>query len=708
MRKIILIFAVCCMFVGIKRVDAGNYDTRVDIDWLSNVYANRKVGGLNYYNQVGLIYANGVLSYCLESTKFITEDTYHSTNDFSSKLTNTQKEYISLLAHYGYGYPNHLSKKYYMATQELIWEYLERIDVYFTTESKGNGSIINIDSYKQEILNLVNTHNVYPSFKDKTFTYNEGTYINTADLNGVIDRYESVENYDGFKLDSKGFSFRTTGYGTHTFRFKLKEHNQVAFLYYNGDSQTLGSFSLSNKRYFSFKIILKPMAHKLKLQKIDQYTKEPIKQAGISFKIKNEDGTYVNDGQVFTTNKDGFILTNNILPGTYIIEEIKTPNGYYGIPEMKITIDINTKLADNYFYFEYGNIPFKSKIRIKKEGLSLKDFKDNEFNYVNNSLEGIEFDVYALEDISDGYYTYYNKGDIVEHLVTNGDGVSYSKELPYGTYCIKETKTLKQYQLDDECKKVVLDKPEGTEIEYNNVDIFNERIRNKLTIKKVGEELKVKDNLFYYEEKNLENIEFNLYALEDIIEDNQIIIKKDELINVYKTNSEGIIEINDLPYGKYYLIENIPDIYENKDNKYEFEFSENNVNHEIKINNYLKKGSILITKVDVETNTPLKNVKFGLYNLNDELIYYGFTNIDGQLFIDNIAYGNYYIKEILSNYVNNDKKFMVEINDITKQVELKITNKKIEYPNTDTTITTSFLKTILVFFISIFILKRYV
>ena len=181
MRKIFLILAVCCMFIGIKRIDAGSYDTRVDIDWLSNVYANRKVGGLNYYNQVGLIYANGVLSYCLESTKFITEDTYHSTSDFSSKLNNTQKEYISLLAHYGYGYPNHLSKEYYMATQELIWEYLEGIDVYFTTESKGNGSIINIDSYKQEILNLVNTHNIYPSFKDKTLTYKEGAYISSAD-----------------------------------------------------------------------------------------------------------------------------------------------------------------------------------------------------------------------------------------------------------------------------------------------------------------------------------------------------------------------------------------------------------------------------------------------------------------------------------------------------------------------------------------------
>ena len=710
MRKIFLILAVCCMFIGIKRIDAGSYDTRVDIDWLSNVYANRKVGGLNYYNQVGLIYANGVLSYCLESTKFITEDTYHSTSNFSSKLNNTQKEYISLLAHYGYGYPNHLSKEYYMATQELIWEYLEGIDVYFTTESKGNGSIINIDSYKQEIINLVNTHNIYPSFKDKTLTYKEGAYISSADLNGVIDRYETVENYDGFKLDSKGFSFHTKGYGTYTFRLKLKEHNQVAFLYYNGDSQTIGSFSLSNNKEFSFKIILEPMAHKLKLQKIDKYTKEPIKQDGISFKIKKEDGTYINDGEAYITNQDGYILTNNLLPGTYIIEEIKTPNGYYGIPEMKVTININTSLVDNYFYLEYGNVPFKSKIKIKKEGLSLISYKDNKFNYVNKNLEGIEFDVYALEDISAGYYTYYKKGDIVEHLVTNSEGISYSKELPYGTYCIKETKTLNQYKLDDECRKVILDKPEGTEIEYSNVDIFNERVKTKLTIKKVGEELKVKDNLFYYEEKVLENIEFNLYALEDIIEDNKVIIKKDELINTYKTNNEGVIEINDLPYGKYYLKETVPNIFEDQDNKYEFVFDENNINHEIKVNNYLKKGSLLITKVDAETNTPLENVKFGLYNLNDELIYYGFTNNKGELFIDNIAYGNYYVKEIesLSNYINNDKKFMVEINDITKKVELKITNKKIEYPNTDTTIKTSFFKTILVFFISVFVLKRYV
>ena len=62
LKRILVLGTILCTMIGIKGVKAASYDTKVSIDWMSGVYANRRVGGLNYYNQVGFIYANGILS----------------------------------------------------------------------------------------------------------------------------------------------------------------------------------------------------------------------------------------------------------------------------------------------------------------------------------------------------------------------------------------------------------------------------------------------------------------------------------------------------------------------------------------------------------------------------------------------------------------------------------------------------------------------
>lgn len=56
---------------------------------------------------------------------------------------------------------------------------------------------------------------------------------------------------------------------------------------------------------------------------------------------------------------------------------------------------------------------------------------------------------------------------------------------------------------------------------------------------------------------DLSNIEFILYAKEDIIDvtDGSTIYKKEQAINTYKTDKKGKIKIEGLPMGKYYLKE---------------------------------------------------------------------------------------------------------------------------------------------------------
>lgn len=713
LKRILVLGTILCTMIGIKGVKAASYDTKVSIDWMSGVYANRRVDGLNYYNQVGFIYANGILSYCLESTKFITEDVYHSTIDFSSKLTPQQKEYIELLAYYGYGYQNHTAKEYYMATQELIWEYLEGVEVYFTTKSQGQGSVYHIEEYKQEIKRLVQSHHIFPSFKDQTLTYGEGSYLNISDLNGVIDRYEVVSGDPNLKLDSKGFSFHTTGFGKFHFELQLKTRNEVSFLYYMGDSQTIGSFGLSNRQKFSFDILLTPGPHPLQLQKVDSFTKEPIKQEGIGFKIKNIDtNEYLENGKVYMTDSDGKIITKHIPVGHYLIEEVKTVEGYYGIPNMEITIDENTLLVNQNFYFEYGNEPWRSRIKIYKVGDVLVDMEEGNPIYEEKGLDHIEFDVIAKEDIKDGHYTYYHQNEVVDHLTTNLFGQAMSKELPYGTYCIKETKSKDPYETDETCHEVILKEPTTTEIEVETLKLVNHRTETKLYLKKVGEKFVYQENHYLYQP--LKDIVFELYAKEDIVEDGQVILKKDEYIDSYTTDESGEIMILNLPYGSYYLKEQVPEDYVDKEEVWEFTFDSDHIYHTFSIKNELKKGSIIIHKTDQDNGQNLENVKFGLYTENGQLIYTGYTNYAGELKFEDLPYGTYQMKELesLSNYQKNDQVWTVKVDEQTPEVTLDITNEKIDYPNTTTTyhqdVTRSLLQSILVLGICVGLLKRYV
>ncbi len=65
----------------------------------------------------------------------------------------------------------------------------------------------------------------------------------------------------------------------------------------------------------------------LGIKKMDSITKEPLADA--IFKVTDSKGANVgNSNGIFTTNENGTILVTNLKKGTYIVEEIKAPNGY--------------------------------------------------------------------------------------------------------------------------------------------------------------------------------------------------------------------------------------------------------------------------------------------------------------------------------------------------------------------------------------------
>ena len=172
--------------------------------------------------------------------------------------------------------------------------------------------------------------------------------------------------------------------------------------------------------------------------------------------------------------------------------------------------------------------------------------------------------------------------------------------------------------------------------------------------------------------------------------------------------------ILNLPYGSYYLKEQVPEDYVDKEEVWEFTFDSDHIYHTFSIKNELKKGSIIIHKTDQDNGQNLENVKFGLYTENGQLIYTGYTNYIGELKFEDLPYGTYQIKELesLSNYQINDQVWTVKVDEQTPKVTLDITNEKIDYPNTTTTyhqdVTRSLLQSILVLGICVGLLKRYV
>jgi len=86
-------------------------------------------------------------------------------------------------------------------------------------------------------------------------------------------------------------------------------------------------------------------------------------------------------------------------------------------------------------------------------------------------------------------------------------------------------------------------------------------------------------------------------------------------------------------------------------------------------------SSIKVVKQDADTSIPIKDVEFGLYNINDEYITNGKTNSEGIVIFSNLYQGTYKIKEIMANEnYEKDENIYEMTTEYNKQVSRTITN----------------------------------
>lgn len=705
-----------------------------------NIYYARYGGGKPYLSdKVEYFEIDGNTAYCIEPGMPISTTDYIEMNELP--YSNDIIEKIKLIGYYGYNYENHKTNNYRLATQALIWNLIGGQKVDFYTKQYGYGDYIDISKEKEEIQNLINKHYLKPTINDIEEFYNNEIII--KDANEVLDNYEieyqgknnvQIKNntliikilkqdklilkrkkydnktsvfYEGnniksqmiavltldeidkieinlspifgkLKINKKGnkesiYTLKDAIYGIYDLENNLikeiktdEKGNAQAKLtkgkYYLKELKApLGYHLDETKHYFEIdkenlikELILEEevIESKIKLKKrYGNSSKELYDEPNITFLV------YQNNELInkITTNELGEATI--ILPyGKYTIKQENTKEGYLKVNDFEITVDGKNKELK----YELVDEEINAFVKIIK-----KDYETNE----TIKQKGIKF---KIKNLDKNEYICENKECTYE---TNEEGYIITSDRLKGNLLIEECKQyLNGYIWNKEKIKIFI----GDKImDTYTIEFKNKRVKGQIEILKQGEN------------ELLENVKFNLYAKDNIIINNKIIYKKNELILTKTTNKEGIIIFDNLELGNYYIKEietNNNYILDDKEYEISLKYKDEEtsiIKEYIEIKNYLKRGKLVFYKIDSLTKEKLENAVIQIYKDN-ELIKEEVTNIDGLIELNNLLIGNYYIieKEAPKGYIKSENiiEFEIKYNEVT---EINMENDPIiEVPNT--------------------------
>ena len=343
-------------------------------------------------------------------------------------------------------------------------------------------------------------------------------------------------------------------YGT----YEVKEREKEGFV-------TLKPFEVKieeDQKVYFYNIYNDGFKADVTLYKTDAETGKRIPAAGVSFKIKDEEGNFLTywinypkrvETDTFVTDEEGSVhLPEPLSYGKYFLVEINAPYGYVLSGE-EIPLNIDGEATE--IFKEFPNKAQKGIIEIEKYGEMLKGFEEKKTEYgtlytpvyEKDYLEGAVFGIYAAEEIRGEEGTlWYEKGELADTLTTSGEKTA-SKELPLGKYVVKELEAPAGFVLDSKEHEVTLEYA-GQEIEVTSAQLglSNERQKLVLQVQKLFEE-EVKDAY--------KDVLFGVYNQEEILCGEET-LPKDSLMALLKIDENGRnSEQADLPVGKYYLKE---------------------------------------------------------------------------------------------------------------------------------------------------------
>lgn len=263
----------------------------------------------------------------------------------------------------------------------------------------------------------------------------------------------------------------------------------------------------------------------VEISKKDEETKKELSDAILE--LLDENGKTVRQWK--TTEKPEIIKC--LKPGKYVLREKQAPKGY----ETASEIAFEVKETQEVQKVEMKDAYLKGKIVIKKQDKETKEILG----------AGFQFEIRAAEDIrTPAKEKIWKKGDLIETIVTDENGIAQSQELFPGKYQIKEVMSGEYYAVDESIKEAEIRLSEKNEVRDRILEMDNSR--TTFYLEKTDAETK----------EPLEKVVFAVVEKEALKGEKATRENIEKYGQIFSTDKQGKIQMQDMKHGtSWYLTE---------------------------------------------------------------------------------------------------------------------------------------------------------
>ena len=482
-----------------------------------------------------------------------------------------------------------------------------------------SGGKVDYDSYVE--MNKIGPFKVnvegykYTTFKTSLVNAPEGSYVVDKD-NHIRNEYNAGEEV--YVLVSKTAAPKNV-----TLKVTAVANEKVAVLYGAGSSmQNFVFLDFEQKTIEASKqFTWEKREGNIEIVKVDQ---NGASVEGAEFKVVDESGKEVAKQK---TNKEGKITIKGLPVGKYTVTEISAPEGYILKAETK-TVTVKT-----------GETARIKAVNEKIIG-GLEIIKIDEDT--KEKIEGVTFEVYNS-----------NK-EVIGKITTGKDGKAVLKidNMANGTYYYKEISAPDGYIVDSTMKEFKITE----ENKIAKVTVTNKKIRGTLEITKLDDSRVA-----------IEGVKFNILASD-----------KKTVIETLTTDKSGYATTKKLDKGTYYYQEiEVPDGYVKDDEIFEFQINKQNEVVKREVINKRITGNLNVIKVD-DNNTPIKGVKFEIYDANKNKVDTMTTDENGKATSKDLQIGTYTYKEVSvpKGYVIDENEYEFAVTSKETKIEKTVVNNR--------------------------------
>ena len=482
-----------------------------------------------------------------------------------------------------------------------------------------SGGKVDYDSYVE--MNKIGPFKVnvegykYTTFKTSLVNAPEGSYVVDKD-NHIRNEYNAGEEV--YVLVSKTAAPKKV-----TLKVTAVANEKVAVLYGAGSSmQNFVFLDFEQKTIEASKqFTWEKREGNIEIVKVDQ---NGASVEGAEFKVVDESGKQVAKQK---TNKEGKITIKGLPVGKYTVTEISAPEGYILNAETK-TVTVKT-----------GETARIKAVNEKIIG-GLEIIKIDEDT--KEKIEGVTFEVYNS-----------NK-EVIGKITTGKDGKAVLKidNMANGTYYYKEISAPDGYIVDSTMKEFKITE----ENKIAKETVTNKKIRGTLEITKLDDSRVA-----------IEGVKFNILASD-----------KKTVIETLTTDKSGHATTKKLDKGTYYYQEiEVPDGYVKDDEIFEFQINKQNEVVKREVINKRITGNLNVIKVD-DNNTPIKGVKFEIYDANKNKVDTITTDENGKAASKDLQIGTYTYKEVSvpKGYVIDENEYEFAVTSKETKIEKTVVNNR--------------------------------